>query len=44
MRDPLNQDASDRVLGLFGKLLEEEGCMGLVSWCVWTCVAKVFEY
>jgi hypothetical protein len=24
----LNQDASDRVLGVFGKLFDEEGCMG----------------
>jgi len=29
--DTLKWDASDRVLGLFGKLVEEEGCMSLVS-------------
>jgi hypothetical protein len=29
--DPLNQDALDRVLGVFGKLLMiKKGCMGLV--------------
>jgi len=36
--DPLNWDALDCVLGLFGKLSR--------SWChgIWTCSAKVFEY
>jgi len=32
--DPLNQDASDRVLCLFGKLSRRRGCIGLVSWCL----------
>jgi hypothetical protein len=40
---PTNQDASDCVLGLFGKLSRGRG-----SWAwfhdVWTCNAKVFEY
>jgi hypothetical protein len=26
----IHQDASDCVLGVFGKLLDKEGCMGLV--------------
>jgi hypothetical protein len=29
LRDPPNRDASDHVLGVFGKLYNE-GCMGLV--------------
>jgi hypothetical protein len=32
--DLLNRDASDRVLGVFGKLLMRRGCMGLVPWCL----------
>jgi hypothetical protein len=31
--DPLNQDASDCVLGLFGKLARRRGCIGLVPCC-----------
>jgi len=41
--DPLNLDASDRVLGVFGKLSTRRG-----AWVwfhvVWTCCAKVLEY
>ncbi len=32
--DPLNQDASDHVLGVFGGKLLTEGCMGFVPWCL----------
>ncbi len=41
--DPLNWDASDRILGLFGKLLRRRGAS---AWFhgVWTCSAKVLEY
>ncbi len=41
--DPPNRDASDCVLGLFGKLSRK---MGASAWFhgVWTCGAKVFEY
>ncbi len=40
--DPLNWDASDRVLGLFGKLSRRRGAW---AWFhdVWTCGAKVLE-
>jgi hypothetical protein len=40
--DPLNQDASDHILGLFGKLSRR----GALAWFheVWTCCAKVLEY
>ncbi len=40
---PLNWDASDRVLGVFGKLLTRTGAW---AWFhgVWTCGAKVLEY
>jgi hypothetical protein len=37
--DPLNQDASDRVLDLFGKLSKRRGAYG-----VWTCGIEVLEY
>jgi len=38
----LNQDASDRVLGVFGKLSMRRGAW---AWFhdVWTCGAKVLE-
>ncbi len=41
--DPPNQAASDRVLGVFGKLLIRRGAW---AWFhdVWTCGAKVLEY
>ncbi len=41
--DPPNQDASDCVLGLFGKLSRRRGAL---AWFhdIWTCDAKVFEY
>ncbi len=41
--DPLNWDASDRVLGVFGKLSMRRGAW---AWFhgVWTCGAKVLEY
>jgi hypothetical protein len=41
--DPLNWDASDLVLDLFGKLLKRTGAW---AWFygVWTCDAKVLEY
>jgi hypothetical protein len=41
--DPLNQDASDWVLALFGKLLRRRGAL---TWFhgIWTCGAKVLEY
>jgi hypothetical protein len=43
LRDPPNWDASDCVLGLFGKLLRRRG---VLAWFhgVWTGDAKVFEY
>jgi hypothetical protein len=39
----LNQDASDCVLGLFGKLLRRRGAS---AWFygVWTCGIEVLEY
>ncbi len=43
--DPLNQDALDRVLGVFGKLLMIKGGVhGLWFHDVWTCSAEVLEY
>ncbi len=41
--DPPNQDASDRVLGLFGKLSARRAAW---AWFhdFWTCSAKVLEY
>jgi len=41
--DPLNQDASDHVLGVFGKLSTRRSAC---AWFhdVWTCGAKVLEY
>ncbi len=41
--DPPNWDASDCVLGLFGKLSRRRGAL---AWFhgVWTCGAKVLEY
>jgi len=41
--DPLNWDASDHVLGVFGKLLTRRGAW---AWFhdLWTYGAKVFEY
>jgi len=41
--DPLNRDASDGVLGLFGKFSRRRGAL---AWFhgVWTCGVKVFEY
>jgi hypothetical protein len=43
LRDPPNWDASDCVLGLFGKLSRRRGAF---AWFhdVGTCDAKVFEY
>ncbi len=41
--DPLNQDASDRILGLFGKLSTRRGASAWLHG-VWTCSAKVFDY
>jgi hypothetical protein len=41
--DPPNQDASDCVLGVFGKLLMRRGAWAWVH-DVWTCSAQVFEY
>jgi hypothetical protein len=43
LRDPLNWDASDRVLGLFEKLLRRRGALALFHGS-WTWDAKVFEY
>jgi len=41
--DSLNRDASDRILGLFGKLLRRRGAL---AWFhgVWTCGVEVLEY
>jgi len=41
--DPPNQDASDHILGVFGKLLTRRGAW---AWFddIWTCRAKVLEY
>jgi hypothetical protein len=41
--DPRNWDASDHVLGFFGKLSRMRGAW---AWFhgVWTCIAKVLEY
>ncbi len=41
--DSLNWDASDGILGLFGRFLRRRGAS---TWFhgVWTCGAKVFEY
>jgi hypothetical protein len=41
--DPVNWDALDRVLGLFGKLSRRRGAS---AWFhgIWTCGAKVLEY
>jgi len=41
--DPPNRDASDHILGVFGKLLLRTGAW---AWFhdVWTCGAKVLEY
>ncbi len=36
MRDPLNWDASDCVLGVFGKLLTRKGPWGLWFHDVWS--------
>ncbi len=41
--DPLNWDASNRVLSLFGKLLWRRGASAWLHG-VWTCGAKVLEY
>jgi hypothetical protein len=30
--DPPNEDASDRVLGIFEKAFDKEGFMGMVPW------------
>jgi hypothetical protein len=41
---PLNWDASDRVLGLFGKLSRRRRRRrGALAWFhgIWTCIAKV---
>ncbi len=40
---PLNWDASDSVLGVFGKLPMRKGTCALFHG-VWTCSAKVLEY
>ncbi len=40
---PLNRDASDRVLGLFGKLSRRTGASAWLHG-VWTCAANVLEY
>jgi hypothetical protein len=41
--DPPNQDASDLIFGLFGKLSRRRGAW---AWFhgIWTCNAKVLEY
>jgi len=43
LQDPLNRDASDRVLGVFGKVWMRRG-----AWAsfhkVWTCCANVLGY
>jgi hypothetical protein len=41
--DPLNQDASDHILGLFGKLSRRRVAL---AWFhgIWTCGGKVLEY
>ncbi len=41
--DPPNWDASDHILGLFGKLLRRRGAL---AWFhgVWTCGVEVLEY
>ncbi len=41
--DPLNRDASDHVLGIFGKLLRRSGAS---AWFhgIWTCDGEVLEY
>jgi hypothetical protein len=41
--DPLNQDASECVLGVFGKLSIRRGAWAWIH-DVWTCGAKVLEY
>ncbi len=41
--DPPNRDASDRVLGLFGKLWRRRGASASFHG-VWTCGTKVLEY
>ncbi len=43
LRDPLNRDASNCVLGLFGKLSTRRGAWAWFH-SVWTCSAKVLEY
>jgi hypothetical protein len=40
--DPLHQDASDCVLGLFGKLLRRRGASGWFHG-IWTCGVEVLE-
>jgi hypothetical protein len=42
--DSLNQDASDRVLDVFGKLLMRRGAWAWFHDDVWTCSVKVLEY
>jgi hypothetical protein len=45
MRSIENQDALDRILGLFGKLLRRRR-RGAWAWFhdIWICGAKVLEY
>jgi hypothetical protein len=44
MRSSPNRDASDHVLGLFGKLLRRR--RGRLAWFhgIWTCDVEVIEY
>ncbi len=42
--DPLNWDASNCVLGLFGKLLRRKGTLALVSWHLDLQCREVLEY
>jgi hypothetical protein len=43
LRDPLNRHASDRILGVFGKLLMRRGAWAWFNG-IWTSRAKVLEY
>jgi hypothetical protein len=38
------QDASDLILGLFGKLSRRRGAWAWFHANIWTCSAKVLEY
>jgi hypothetical protein len=43
MKDPPNRDASDHILGFFGKLSRRRGAS---AWFhgIWTCGVEVLEY